>query len=628
MSKRCTCRSSDAVLRNGAAAVRAQAVILPVVLFILILLGLLAAGFSFMVHADVASMRVLDDRLQTRLAAEAGLERVKLLLRDERFDVTAWYDNPEELHRIVVWSSDEDGTVWGTNEELDDGITAYRYSVVADDPTDDEEFIRFGVTDEASKLNLNTATEQQLRRLIGFVAADDPEINVPWIVDAILDWRDADTNPRGEQADTELEYYQNLDPPYRVKNGPLETVEELLLVKNVTGQILYGEDFDRNGLLTPNEDDGDETFPADNQDGELNRGIYPYLTVMSYEADVANDRRPRASLVGDENVLRTELTAAFPDDPQVVDYVITKAKDLAQQGENNSPTGGNGGPTGRSASMTFGQEGAGEGEEEIDIEEIRRIFEEQAEKESGNQKGSERLQQSIGEEDGEENADNENDNVEQGDNENDNTEESSDNENENDNASDNENENDNESEEEEGQAGPPPGLNSPADLFADFEDAASGSPLTLEHLPILMDRTTVRSQEQMQRVEGLININTAAPEVLRLLTPLTGEQVASIVDLRTQLDGETLATTAWLVTEGVLDMDTYRQIAPKVTARGQQFRVEVLGYADHMGMVTRLEAVIDMVGPLAQVIYYRDISELGARFPIREEDLENIRVRR
>ena len=44
-------------------------------------------------------------------------------------------------------------------------------------------------------------------------------------------------------------------------------------------------------------------------------------------------------------------------------------------------------------------------------------------------------------------------------------------------------------------------------------------------------------------------------------------------------------------------------------------------------MVTRLQVVVDMAGPIAQVIYYRDLSYLGSRYPIREEDLETLNAR-
>lgn len=300
--------------------IKARAVILPVVLFVLLLLGLLGAMFSFRIHADVSATRVMGDRLQTRLAAEAGVEAVKLMLRTARFDPAQWYNNPEAFHRILVWAYGADRSAAGTNEEFKD-TKAYRFSIVADDPTDDEKYIRFGITDEASKLNLNTATHGQLLALVERVVAglsDGDTLDPRGIVDAIVDWRDQDSTPTGEAGDTEDAYYRLLDKPYRVKNGPFSTVEELLLVKGVTGQVLFGEDFDRNGLLTPNEDDGDKTFPPDNEDGILNRGLYPYLTVLSYDYNTSNDNRPRVFMFGDEAALNTELEQVFSDEPETI----------------------------------------------------------------------------------------------------------------------------------------------------------------------------------------------------------------------------------------------------------------------------------------------------------------------
>ena len=54
--------------------------------------------------------------------------------------------------------------------------------------------------------------------------------------------------------------------------------------------------------------------------------------------------------------------------------------------------------------------------------------------------------------------------------------------------------------------------------------------------------------------------------------------------------------------------------------------IEALGFADHIGTVTRLQVLVDLVGPIAQTIYYRDLSNLGGHFTIREEDKENVRV--
>ncbi|MBU0717552.1 MAG: general secretion pathway protein GspK, partial [Planctomycetes bacterium] len=158
------------------------------------------------------------------------------------------------------------------------------------------------------------------------------------------------------------------------------------------------------------------------------------------------------------------------------------------------------------------------------------------------------------------------------------------------------------------------------------DGVAQSSPVGLEHLPVLMDRTTVEPPATKE-IPGLINVNTAPGVVLRCIEGLTDEQIRAIMEIRGSLTGEQRATTAWLVVEDVLDLDTYIAIAPKITARGQQFTVESLGYGDHVGTVTRLQAVVDLVGPIAQTVYCRDITSIGGRFPVRKGDEEFVRER-
>ena len=66
------------------------------------------------------------------------------------------------------------------------------------------------------------------------------------LVPAIIDWIDADDEVtilpfvRGENAGVESDYYQALEKPYRCKNGPLELLGELTLVKGMTREIFRG----------------------------------------------------------------------------------------------------------------------------------------------------------------------------------------------------------------------------------------------------------------------------------------------------------------------------------------------------------------------------------------------------
>lgn len=58
------------------------------------------------------------------------------------------------------------------------------------------------------------------------------------VVDSILDWRDENQLHRANGA--EEPYYQSLPEPYSCKDGLIDILEELLLVKGVTREIFYG----------------------------------------------------------------------------------------------------------------------------------------------------------------------------------------------------------------------------------------------------------------------------------------------------------------------------------------------------------------------------------------------------
>lgn len=584
-----------------------RALILPVVLFILLMVGLLGAMFAFRVHADVASFRTTSYRLQTRLAAEAGIERVKLMLRYDRKDFTQWYNNPEELHRVIVWGHSLPPEQWGTNDEYNDGDMIYRFSIVADDPRDDEDLVRFGVTDEASKLNLNHATAEQLLKLVRLAVGDSTEIIPEDIVDAIIDWRDPDSDVHGPAVDTEGEYYRGLDKPYMIKNGPFDTVEELLLVKGMTGLILYGEDQNRNGLIEDSEDDGDRTYPPDNADNVLNRGLYPYLTVHSYETNVDNANRQRVYLFGDADILKEELEEALGDDSVVINFIVEATRNQKPQGagDPNKPGGNTG--SGQPDPNT------GTGQPQFPHPNVRPEDRDQSDEKPPPEKGA----QDPGDEDNTGSGDPENDVPESG-------EPGGDSANPQDPAPGDSGDEAENGDSDGGASGPRP-IRSPASLMLErgIDDNLQPSPVTFEQLEILMDRFTAIPPDQ-RRVEGLINVNTAPRPVLECIEGLTEEQVTAILEIRPTLTAQARSTTAWLLTYGAVDVETFDVVAPQITARGQQFMIESLGYADHVGMVTRLQAVVDMVGPIAQTLYYRDISQLGGAYPIREKDLERV----
>jgi type II secretory pathway component PulK len=130
----------------------------------------------------------------------------------------------------------------------------------------------FMFADENGKLNLNTATAEMLEWLPDMTAE---------LAAAIVDWRDSNSEPGNGGAEDET--YQRLNPPYRCKNAPFESADELRLVAGMTMEILYGEDANFNGALDPNENDGDLTAPLDDRSGTLDAGLMEYVTVWSRE---------------------------------------------------------------------------------------------------------------------------------------------------------------------------------------------------------------------------------------------------------------------------------------------------------------------------------------------------------
>ena len=158
----------------------------------------------------------------------------------------------------------------------------------------------FGIVDEASKLNLNTATLDMLRQLPGMT--DE-------LAAAIIDWRDTDDEPSENGAESET--YLTRRPGYACKNAPFETVDELALLNGATRELLYGEDLNLNGILDPNENDGNASAPDDNADGKLDAGILDYVTVFSREANKRADGSDRVNVNQPGDALRTLLTETF-----------------------------------------------------------------------------------------------------------------------------------------------------------------------------------------------------------------------------------------------------------------------------------------------------------------------------
>ena len=96
--------------------------------------------------------------------------------------------------------------------------------------------LSYRLTDETARINLNRASRDQLDRLLQELGAEKTDRDT--ILDSIQDWRDPNDEHRLNGA--ESDYYLGLPVPYRSKNADFDSVDELLQVRGITRELLYG----------------------------------------------------------------------------------------------------------------------------------------------------------------------------------------------------------------------------------------------------------------------------------------------------------------------------------------------------------------------------------------------------
>ena len=264
---------------------RRDAFVLVAVLIIVLLASMIAISLLFRMKAEETAGAASSGSEQAWAAAMSGVEAAINAVTAIPPGATEWRDNPAVFREQLV---------------SDDGADRWYFTVVSrGDPDGDE--LRYGLTDEASKLNINAATEESLNKLPGLK---------PLLSQALLDFIDADNTPHPEGA--EQEYYDALPQPYKILNGRLSTLEELMLVRGFNAGLLYGEDANQNFRLDPNESDGEESFPPDDRDSRLNAGLAPLLTVNSYEWNEDSEALLRVNLNDPDDAPYTnDLPATF-----------------------------------------------------------------------------------------------------------------------------------------------------------------------------------------------------------------------------------------------------------------------------------------------------------------------------
>lgn len=192
-----------------------------IVMLVIIVLAVLAGGFAYSVKIETTLARNAAHDNDFEWMGRSGVELARYVVAEQMKIPNEPFDALNQK-----WA----GGPMGTNEAL-----------AAISLTD----VRLGpgtfsvkLTDCERKFNVNVADPMILSQTLKLVGVDVAEASQ--ITDSILDWIDPDDQPR--LSGTESDFYLGQNPPYQAKNGPLDDLTELLLIRGVVPEMFFGTD--------------------------------------------------------------------------------------------------------------------------------------------------------------------------------------------------------------------------------------------------------------------------------------------------------------------------------------------------------------------------------------------------
>jgi len=539
---------------------RRKAIVLVAVLVVVTILSLAAYQFREMMEAEYKAADTFSKAAQARAQADSGVHYAAAMLANSDAFTNNLnsnpFNNPTAFQGYLVSPNDQ--------PRLQGRFSIVSPLIPGETSSVGGQAFRYGVIDESGKINLNMllkwdATGQKGHDLLMLVPNMTEEA-----ADSILDWLDPDDNPRENGAESDT--YQTRNPPYNAKNGPLDSLDELLLVKGVSAPLLYGTDVNRTGV----DADGNPADP----------GWAAYFTVYTHETNVDSQGNPRIYVNdSDLNALADKLNAALGED--LANYIIAYRLYGPSPGASPSVTviqtptrDADGRVTGGNVTIgvAFGASAAGastplSGTDRTAV---------------NNQIGNDRSnsgQRQLSKINSLFDLINSSVNVPT-------------------------------------TTGTGQGQQNRSVTYSSpLNDTSQQKDL----LPKLLDKVTATTDTDLP---GKVNLNTAPEAVIRALPDLSETDIESILAQRPDTSGSEapdpiFQTLAWLITEANMSPSTVKALEPFITARSQVYRIQSVGYFDGEGPTVRIEAVIDTNNGRPRILMRRDLTELGKGFDMQ-----------
>jgi hypothetical protein len=274
-------------------------VLLGVLVFIF-LLSMITLSLLFQSRGDETAGQATSGAEQAWSAAMSGVAEAMRLAAAAPPGSTDWQDDP---------------VMFRAREVYQDGDEHWFFTVFSPADSGSLVDVRYGLSDEASRLNLNHPGNADLTRIPGLT---------PALVSSLRQFiGQAPTSPNSSDGNA---LDQSFAPPEPVpfdptqivsaagvpSHGPLATLDELLLVPGFSRDLLHGAPPTAADLsLSSTNADGPQFAPEDSRP-KRNRGLDQYLTVFSRDPNRSTSGQPRCNLNDPNAPLPTsDLPAGF-----------------------------------------------------------------------------------------------------------------------------------------------------------------------------------------------------------------------------------------------------------------------------------------------------------------------------
>jgi general secretion pathway protein K len=215
-------RPGQATARRGS---RESGIALIMVMVVIVVLSIIAFGFAYTMKVETTLARHASFSSELDWAGRSGMEIAKWVLAEESKGQNAMFDSLRNK-----WA----GGPGESNSPLAE-IDLKNYPLYRPDGSQFAT-LSIEIIDLDRKFNINAADEIVLKQALTLIGVDAGAFTT--VTSSILDWRDMDKNPHMGGAETE--YYEAQSPPYFCKDGPLDDISELLLIKGVSPSMFWG----------------------------------------------------------------------------------------------------------------------------------------------------------------------------------------------------------------------------------------------------------------------------------------------------------------------------------------------------------------------------------------------------